>query len=628
MPSIKQSIVVSYLQSKNSHTIYLTDLTQYISLIEHTKRAHLLGDFFSRPWTQLLPHLNNPPIDSPLLGFLACFLSPETYPKYDHTAYSFISASANGKFCIYPLKSTNNHGVFLKVSLPNADFFEAETVIMQTLQRATKQHPKIAQHLMNFLASSLSLTTPSSPNQPHGALDFDNLFHNTYTGYYGSIPDFTPDAYPSLMSTAVSPGYSFGDLMRNVAIAMNFEQEKQYLTPQKRDKILTDMRLFFRSALFDRIFDAPSPITFIKQHLPKIATMIAERLPYKLAVLFSALIKLADTTDVRFTHGDLHAYNVLYDMVTDQFVAIDYGRSFVNMDPYFTQLEIDSIHYRIRSNIRQLPPGIPTTSLTERFFYQCPNDYMMKVPTNTTSFLDTHGVLFDIAGLSFITAKTLKAAFRPFASTLNPFKPYETFIRISDDETELWIAHTPGLILKAFKANPKDALMPGLVWFALFVLTMIRQAEAQSNPIHTDMTGTFYVCDIDDIIGQQAPFYVAGQLMPWALASHKRTFEMMLGIMNPVEKRTHLEMFRENLNAFTKHFYMTKPDNNSTGGGKMPTKKTTMTKKKPYPFEYLQDNYEEHREQAARHSIVNSQYPIFGHKSQHLDDSSDIKVTF
>lgn len=130
-----------------------------------------------------------------------------------------------------------------------------------------------------------------------------------------------------------------------------------------------------------------------------------------LSRLFAECMKLAEKTG--FSHGDLHAYNILFDHKTKQFVLIDYGRSFIN-DVY-----IDNLVNKQPKNLKELDEPVKVLDMlqdefdNDNFIY--PSGFTRKSDTiididpkiNRSSNIYNNAELnkfmmsLDIAGLAF-----------------------------------------------------------------------------------------------------------------------------------------------------------------------------------------------------------------------------------
>ena len=198
----------------------------------------------------------------------------------------------------------------------------------------------------------------------------------------------------------------------------------------------------------------------------------------RLSALFEALLYVGAQT--KFTHNDLHLANILWDIQTQKFVVIDYGRSYIDIP--------EDVNFRVElSNIVQRCSGIWPQLTQFSKYYEKTNrisnegDYPQGIPRLAPNLRNIClPVLFDIASVSMnVLMNKLKYTYRDALLSMfnglfwmGTYNGFESFVV---PKTKTLIENfTPQDVLTDYTEDEVSVLRQmsytlsyGVVWFIL-----------------------------------------------------------------------------------------------------------------------------------------------------------------
>lgn len=321
---------------------------------------------------------------SVLLGSL-CILASKDFRPVKHEMLTFQVASVNGAFTIY---DSSTQSVFMKVALLNSDSLEVEAVALRVIKDYV---PKNLQRFFLTYSASCSTLIYRDPLSNLTTLDVNRyLSADHYYSFFGELACNMPN-------TTIAPTVCTNVVDSGISLAQIIECWSSIIPSDSRiNQLKNSMRLFHRSAVFDR---AHSLVVLDE----KMATAVWKRLNDKLNELFSGLLQAC--IPLKFTHGDLHAGNILYNATIDNFVMIDYGRTCIDLDNIaFTRNEVIDECAKIRSKNIIYTKDIDNPN----DFYQVYQNFGARSAFDDSK-LTHYGILLDIAPLAYYVIYSLKS---------------------------------------------------------------------------------------------------------------------------------------------------------------------------------------------------------------------------
>lgn len=469
---VHQETLIEYLQNNNFLNLYDNNYDKFKTIVSD-KTDPVIENFIYR--TLLY---NNRKIANGVFGFLSTLADDKVYPINDNDSIKLNTTSANGKFCIFKSKKDNTP-IFLKVSQgDDSDALEIESVVLKTLNQYDFS-PK-------YISSCIACTNA-------GRMDFGSILHS---------PDYKPVAFNQCIVTeAIVPGFSLGYIIKTLETAINGNalgvKEKQ------------DMELFFRNSFINRLgSNAKENNKFITDNYSVFIKNVYNRIIFKLEDLYKNILSMK--TDLCFTHGDMHMDNILYDMKTDAFVLIDYGRSYVNLDSY-TKKDLLVFSDKLQTSTVPGSENWNKKSQTDAFYDMYYNDLVRRSGKNK-NILNKYNVLHDFVGLSFLIFKT-------FYSYLKDDMYNKDIIQI-DEKMGVIRVNKKFLNIVSNMNDTNSIFLFTLYYFVFIVSTMLpklRGIQVMSGDI--SLEAQYSKISIDTIFGDSTPFYFAGQFMPSAFNS-------------------------------------------------------------------------------------------------------------
>lgn len=441
----------------------------------------------------------------PLLGGLSLMCSNAFRPKTSNASLlQFRVASANGAFLIYENNCCRSNADgsakktehFLKVALDNSDYMEVEAVALRMIEQHVPRN--LQKYFLSYRASA-NMLMYKDPMTKSIALDLNRyLDHSHHNSFFGEYTINDPDTFilPAIITRVVPSGLSLGQIV----------SAWRYVTPTtdttKVEALKDSMRIFHRSAIFDRaINNAVLDERIINTARTRIFSKLSE---------FIANVGIA-CAPLRFSHGDLHVGNVMYDMESDNFVMIDYGRSTVDLESIGTTIDFIMDEF---SKIKSKDTNEVRSKVTKaNDFYKVFNNMGMRRDFDPASETSTYGVLLDLASMTMHTIATLQGRL------LIPEHPTISYSLYTDA-----FAASPLNIVYEYianaKANPASITTVDMmqVYFALILRAALWSGllDGKANIIggsNQDRNAAFVV-DMEDIFGYEkegALFYLYGQ---------------------------------------------------------------------------------------------------------------------
>jgi len=522
MATTNLNTVAKYIKLNKLGDVYLDDCRDFEKQLQMFMAVPDVErqTFFMRPWAKEVPLQ----FRWVLLGTFAAMLQSERMsPKSKDATHVFGSNSANGKFIIY--ESVKSDPVFMKIVLdPTADALECDTVVLRTINNAIGKHPEaafLAKHFSRALMSSRLLVTHGGPSGPF-TLDMNHLFGPTadQDGYYGAHHGLPRICVPAFATNAATPGISLGGILEALRHAFTYplRRLKGPVQPKDLRKINANekrMLAVLRNGLTKTLYGLQtlqeySAFVQDPSNQQLISACIKARILDKIAALTTSLVMVGNATFL--AHGDLHTDNILYDMYDDCFVVIDFGRSFVHLQD---DALLRDEHAKLMSHVR----GHMATISTDTFYKAFGSPYMRDPRDIHTSVrMLQYNVMNDVAGMAFSVWQSLIGLENTQFMELLQFEFLDVHYDRNDDK---YILVSPDLMAYVTEmgtismSDMRFALYPGMLWFALYLHALIANNVVDSTPYSADPQSSVYMAlDYDQVIGEDAPIFFAGQFMP------------------------------------------------------------------------------------------------------------------
>jgi hypothetical protein len=525
-------------------------LSQYMSIL-----AYKLAEFMKRPW-------NTPESGWIMLGTLCALLQSQSHvaPKSMTGKHAFKEPSVNGKFILYPVEGPDNDLAFMKIAVDaDADKLECDSVVMRSINKHIAAGHRCC-FTRALLSSRIFVERRTNKNGVHKYhIDFDKMLNALEHGYGLTSAGPTYKDYPCIVTNAAIPGISLDEIMeiitKGLAVAMKDNSTRRPGSLFIADSV-SKMSVLLRNNLFKNLYaDAATTNTvhFVKARAKNIVKTLGDRIFAKLAHLFKGLLDVGQK--VGFSHGDMHTGNILYDMYDDCFVVIDYGRSYVDINKAFSN---ENKNETVMMETMKLQTNGPTFKfLPEEFFNDGVYGSFFTRVSGQTPMLN---VMSDIAGLSVVLWNNM------FEIVLNSWQDtsviqafHEGFINfafVSRDDDDLMVAYdlAPHIELMSTMQPTQDnavmyALLPGLLWFCLIVHALIKTPHKPTllkAGKHRMFNGIAMMqFEWKDVVGGDAPFYHAGQLMP---EYYKEIAQTMVKLATQLDFTRHLQEWSKKTN--------------------------------------------------------------------------------
>lgn len=459
----------------------------------------------------------------PLLGGLSLMCSNAFRPKINSSTalLPFKVASANGAFIIYENnccrgESSKKTEHFLKVALDNSDYMEIETVALRMIEQFVPRH--LHKYFLTYRAST-NMLVYKDPMTASIALDLGRYLNNTHhTNFFGEFTVNDPNTMivPAIITRVVSSGISLGQ------IVSAWRYVTPTIDPSRINTLKDSMRIFHRSAVYDRaINNANLDERIILAARSKIISKLNE---------FIANVGIA-CAPLRFAHGDLHVGNIMYDMDTDNFVLIDYGRSTADLELKgisinFVMDEFSKIKSKSTQDVR------PKLSKALDFYSVFDNVGMRKYfdPQSETT---TYGILLDLASMTMHTITSLQGRLMIPDHPIISYSLYTNTFMISPlSDIYMYVSKAKDDPLSVTAVDLMQVYFAFILRAALASGLLDGKASIVGSSQERDNA---FVVDMNDIFGYEkegALFYLYGQPFPKVYGQYREALESLTSQCN------------------------------------------------------------------------------------------------
>lgn len=585
-------------------------------------------EFFNRPW--LLKNLGHMDRSWVLLGTLAALTqAPSIKPRKMDESLLFKSNSVNGRFIVY---DSAKGLVFLKIVVdPRADALECDSVILRTLgesiQKLVERDPGLAwlqRHFSRPLMSTQLLVDRVlvSRHTQHQDffLDLTRVFGDDadVNGYWGS-KGLSGACVPGFATNAAYPGIALGQILRAIRHMLDhpYHASRPRYDETKTDKHSKMLSHVLHTPLANRIYAMTTPQeyeAFVSQYGQGMVRTLKTRVLDKVAELIVALVKVG--SHAYLSHGDLHTNNILYDMYDDAFIAIDFGRSYVRL---VNDALIQQEHSKIQSPIAK------HRTVDAKHFFAAFGSDMMRDPVDVHQNikLQMYNVMNDVAGMCFSVWESVSQSSTHNALNLAHIMEYP-FLDVrydgNDNKYVLVAADLAPYVSTMSTLSPDDILFPlypGMLWFAFYVHALLASQIVTKKQVYmASPSSAYWALDYEDVIGDDAPVYFAGQFMPDAYKDAAEPLE------NAIVHSKFLEHMQEwmkkvNVSRMAGGFAMKPKQKGVDHHHVVDLKQTSVNpllllgdkrnKERPFNMEEVRTIYEEHRD--GTYSIASKKKP-------------------
>jgi hypothetical protein len=213
-------------------------------------------------------------------------------------------------------------------------------------------------------------------------------------------------------------------------------------------------------------------------------------------ILLTSLMQLSFETN--FIHSDMHLGNIVYDTKHNNFVCIDYGRSYISFD-------------NIQNAVAQVSKVLPKNFQSAKQFYLVYSNYFRVIPkTECPVMMDIMGLCWnvytDLYKRYLINTKERHPEFghtQWIKSNLDSIKGYfkmdiyggKTFIRIRFfNSYNAIIDYYCGLIKQNLgsKAHIMNTIKIGIAWLCLYILCIVGSPTPVKINVKVENTGCLF----------------------------------------------------------------------------------------------------------------------------------------
>jgi hypothetical protein len=425
-----------------------------------------------------------------LIGSLCIFASKDFVPAKT-TLLPLHVVSVNGAFSIYETESQQD--VFMKVALRNADSLEVEAIALKVIRDYVPQELK-----RFFLSYSASCSSIVYREPITDALTLDLAKYTStdhHENFFGELCTNMPNIVvsPTIFTNVVESGISLDDIIQA------WSGTKTTLLPNKLKQLQQSMRIFHKSSVFDRAYDQ---VILEKRIINAVWVRLQEKLNEFIVALLQGCMPL------KFSHGDLHSGNVLFNSLTDNFVMIDYGRSCIDLENIgFSKQEILNECAKIHSKD---PAFIESELENPNQFYELYTNHGTRL-TFDNDKISIYNILLDLAPLMYYVYFCLKGRLSLNDHDIIAYSPVSDKISVPswDDQKAYFSSNTD--------ASPFD--------LCLAYLSLIIRAAQQARILDVELssdTNSSFVVDHDKVFCKRGIFYTFGQPNAIAFARYKK----------------------------------------------------------------------------------------------------------